>query len=269
MQDFLLKSFWDISWQASFMWIGIELFIIGILILLYKFYPKSSFFVFFEMAFEFVYNFFEELLWIKEKTWIKTYVTVLFFIIIISNLLGVVIGFLVPIFGPELKYLVKIPTADINFNVAMALIWVWVVVCEQFKSLGLKNFFLEYFPLNWKNYIPYKRWSLPKGIDFFVYMIIKIFDIIISMFLWMLEIVGLFAKIISLSFRLFWNITAGGILLAMLIWAVSAWTIALIGLEMPIIIPLIVYMQEILVSFIQAFVFPLLIAIFVKVAKLH
>jgi F0F1-type ATP synthase membrane subunit a len=49
----------------------------------------------------------------------------------------------------------------------------------------------------------------------------------------------------------------------------SALTIGLLNIDMPLLIPLIVYLQEILVSFIQAFVFPLLIAIFVKVAKMH
>lgn len=264
MQDFL-----QIYWQASFVWIIIELFIIWIIIYLYKVFPKNAVFVFFEMAFEAVYDFFEELLWKNEKTWLKTYVTILFFIIIISNLLGVFLEFLIPVFGHDIEHYIKIPTADINFNIAMALVWIVVVIYEQFKSLGILKFFHEYFPILWKNYIPYERWSLPKGIDFIVFIIIKLFDIIISLFLWILEIVGVFAKIISLSFRLFWNITSGGVLLTMLFWAMSALTISLISIDLPIIIPLVVYLQEILVSFIQAFVFPLLIAIFVKVAKMH
>jgi F0F1-type ATP synthase membrane subunit a len=40
-------------------------------------------------------------------------------------------------------------------------------------------------------------------VDFIVFAIVKLFDIIISLFLGILEIIGLFAKIISLSFRLF------------------------------------------------------------------
>jgi F0F1-type ATP synthase membrane subunit a len=46
---------------------------------------------------------------------------------------------------------------------------------------------------------------------------VKTFDIIISMFLGALEIVGHGAKIISLSFRLFGNVTSGGLLMVMLV----------------------------------------------------
>ena len=109
----------------------------------------------------------------------------------------------------------------------------------------------------------------PKVIDVPLFLLVKVFDIIISLFLWMLEIIGLAAKIISLSFRLFWNVTAWGLLLTMLVWALTALTASLINVEFPVLIPLIVYIQELLVAFIQAFVFPLLIAIFIKVAKLH
>jgi F0F1-type ATP synthase membrane subunit a len=63
--------------------------------------------------------------------------------------------------------------------------------------------------------------------------------------------------------------TAGGILLGMLYVALGDFSASIIGTEFPILVPILVYTQELLISFIQAFVFPLLIAIFVKVAKLH
>ncbi|MBT3853469.1 hypothetical protein HOF65_05905 [bacterium] len=43
----------------------------------------------------------------------------------------------------------------------------------------------------------------------------------------------------------------------------------LFHIDFPIIGPIILYLQELLVAFIQALVFPLLIAIFIKVAKVH
>jgi len=46
----------------------------------------------------------------------------MFFIIVLSNLLGVILDFFTPIFGHEMEHYIKIPTADINFNVAMAVI---------------------------------------------------------------------------------------------------------------------------------------------------
>jgi F0F1-type ATP synthase membrane subunit a len=250
-------------------WIILEVIIILIIVFLFKKLPKSSFVIFFDMFYEKVYEFFEELLWIEERKRIKTYVTLLFFIIVFSNLLGVFLEFFLPIFGHWMEHFIKIPTADINFNIAMAIIWVLVVIIEQFRFLWAGHFIYEYFPIFWKDYIPYTRWALPKAIDYPVYILVKIFDIIISLFLWLLEIIWLFAKIISLSFRLFWNVTSGWLLLTMLVWALTAATAALVNVEFPVLIPLIVYIQELLVALIQAFVFPLLIAIFIKVAKLH
>ena len=250
-------------------WLWMELILILILFLVFTSFPKSSFVIFFDLVFEKVYDFFEDLLWNEEKRWIKLYVTLLFFIIIFSNFLWVFLEFLTPIFGHTLESLIKIPTADINFNIAMAIIWVLIVICEQFKFLWFKSFIFEYFPILWKDYIPFTRWNLPKIIDFPVFLLVKFFDIVISLFLWILEIIWIVAKVISLSFRLFWNITSGGILLAMLMWALWAFTLWILNFEFPVVFPLIVYLQEILVACIQAFVFPLLIAIFIKVAKIH
>jgi F0F1-type ATP synthase membrane subunit a len=44
---------------------------------------------------------------------------------------------------------------------------------------------------------------MPSYIDWPVFLLVKAFDIVISVFLGMLEIVGHLAKVISLSFRLF------------------------------------------------------------------
>ena len=69
-----------------------------IIILLYKYARKSAFVVFFEMMFEKVYEFFEDLLGKEEKIWIKSYVTIVFFIILLSNLIGLVLSLTKPIF---------------------------------------------------------------------------------------------------------------------------------------------------------------------------
>lgn len=230
---------------------------------------KSGFMVFFEMFFEKIYEFFEDILGKEEKKWTKMYITLLFFIILFSNLLGVFLELFVPIFGHGIEHYIKIPTADINFNIAMAIIWVVIVIYEQFKFLGFWKAIYEYVPVGGKDYIPFTRWNLPKVIDIPVFLLIKTFDIIISVFLGLLEVVGHWAKIISLSFRLFGNVTSGAILLGMLIAAVNWATDNLIGFEFPVVAPIILYLQELLVALIQALVFPLLVAIFIKVAKVH
>ncbi len=222
-----------------------------------------------ELTFEKAYEFFEEILWLKEKRWIKLYVTTVFFIILISNLLGVALELLMPIFWESLHYIISIPTADINFNVAMAVIWVLIVILEQFKALGFWKAVHTYVPIKWMDLIPYERWKLPVVLDWAVFILVKFFDIAISLFLWILEIIGHWAKIISLSFRLFWNMTSGWVLLVMLFGALSWLTMNFFNIDFPVIGPVILYLQELLVAFIQALVFPLLIAIFIKVAKVH
>lgn len=249
-------------------WIIWELLLILFLILIFKYSPQSNIAIFFDFAFEKIYDFFEWIVWEGEKLWIKTYVTLLFFIILFSNLLGVFLEFFLPIFGHHaLEHFVKIPTADINFNLAMAIIWVWIMIIEQFKHLGFLHFFYDYFPIMGKWYIPYELGKLPKYLDYPLFWVVKFFDIIISLFLWVLEIVWHFAKLISLSFRLFGNVTSGWTLLLMIATWLSTLTAGIIGFSFPVFAPLIIYLQEILVSFIQALVFPLLIAIFIKVVK--
>jgi F0F1-type ATP synthase membrane subunit a len=256
-------------WQTSYTWILLLLFIVFLLYIWHRFFPKSWVMIMFELTFEKAYEFFEEILWIEEKKWIKMYITLVFFIILVSNLLWVALEFLMPIFWDALHHAISIPTADINFNIAMAVIWVIIVIMEQFKALGFWKAVHAYVPIKWMDLIPYERWKLPKAIDFVVFIIVKIFDILISLFLWALEIVWHAAKVISLSFRLFWNMTSGWILLVMLFWAIGWLTMNLFHIDFPVIWPIILYLQELLVAFIQALVFPLLIAIFIKVAKVH
>lgn len=265
LENFL--SFYSNTWVS--IWIIFIIFFIFFLSLLFKFYTKSSFVVLFELFFEKMYDFFEDILWKEEKRWIKVYLTLLFFIILFSNLFWVFLEFLSPIFGHSIEELVKIPTADINFNVAMAVIWLIIILIEQFRTLWFWKAIYEYFPILWKGYIPYTKWILPKIIDIPLFLVVKFFDIVISVFLWLLEIVWHFAKIISLSFRLFWNVTSWWILLAMLIWALIWLTENFFNIQFPIIWPVILYLQEILVALIQALVFPLLIGIFIKVSKIH
>jgi F0F1-type ATP synthase membrane subunit a len=87
-----------------------------------KKFRNSSFVVFFEMFFEKVFEFFEDILGKEEKRWTKLYITLMFFIIIFSNIIGVLLEFLLNIFGHDVEHYIKIPTADINFNVAMAIV---------------------------------------------------------------------------------------------------------------------------------------------------
>lgn len=280
LNNALIDFLWVYSSPWVIFWLILELLLLFFLYIWYKKYKDTSFMVFFEMIFEKVFDFFEDILWKEEKRWTKIYVTVLFFIILLSNLLGVILSFSSKFFAwtkiwEFLYSWITIPTADINFNIAMAVVWVSIVIYEQFKFLWFWKAMYEYVPFLWKWFIPYERWRLNKFIDWPLFILVKLFDIIISLFLGILEIIGQFAKIISLSFRLFWNVTSWWILLGMLFVAMIWFTGFVENLTwvegdwFPIWLPVLVYLQEILVALIQALVFPLLIAIFIKVAKVH
>ena len=117
-------------------------------------------------------------------------------------------------------------TADINTTLALALVAVIMVqfVGLKFAGLGyLKKFFNFSSPL--------------------------------MFFVGILEIISEFAKIISFAFRLFGNIFAGEVLLAVISFLV------------PLLVPAPFYGMELFVGFIQALVFAMLTLVFFNMAS--
>jgi F0F1-type ATP synthase membrane subunit a len=185
------------------------------------------------------------------------------------------------------KYL-GFATAEPHFNIAMAIVWVLMTLGIQFVStsnssilwrdvspspmgrgaLRIFNFIYEYVPFRWKWIITIEKGELHPAVFYPAWVVIKAFDIVISLFVWFLDIIGIFAKVISLAFRLFGNMLSGTALLTVLVVWLGGATQWRFGFEFPILGPIILFVQGLLVASIQAFVFPLLIAIFVKVARM-
>lgn len=253
--------------------ISITIFMILVLWTILKYASDSSFSVLFEYFYEKMYDFFSDILWDEEKKIILNFVLGLFFIILIFNFQSLLVEFIAPIMGMNAsgwfiieRYIVP-ASADINFNIAMSLLSILLIVWVQFHSLGLKDFFGNYFPVLWKNYVEVEREGKSALLYYLMYVPVKAFDIIISMFLGLLDLLGLLAKIVSLSFRLFGNMTSGTVLLAMTVVMMSGITQDWFGFSFPVVLPVIVYAQEMLVGVIQALVFSLLVAIFIKMAR--
>ena len=167
---------------------------------------------------------------------------------------------------PWLDTYITAPTTDANFNVAMALIAVLLVLYLQRRKLWILKFIYSYLPIFWKNIITIEKGNKPNYLYYPLRLFIKIFDIIISLFVWILDIIWNIAKVISLSFRLTGNMMSWTILLWMLVAGMNLLTMKITNTEFPILFPLIVVLQGLLVAVIQAFVFALLTAIFIKVA---
>lgn len=269
----------------------------GIIILIALFGTRgnSSFSVLFGQAYEGMMDFFTDILGEEEYLWIKSFITNLFFVILIFNLLGLLFDFFSPIFGftqwGEFAISEKLwfATSNVEFNVAMALIWVLITLVIQLVVMDgngfigkkisdakwntpffkLLNFVYEYVPVWGKDIITIEKGSMKPALFYLARPVIKIFDIIISLFVGFLDIIGILAKVISLAFRLFGNMMSGTVLLSVLMVGLSAATAKRFGwIELPLLAPIILFLQWLLVACIQALVFPLLIAIYVKVARM-
>ncbi len=166
----------------------------------------------------------------KSEKYLPLVLTVFLFVLV-SNWLGLLPGVssIIVHQGEGSVPLLRSPASDLNFTLALALIAVTFVNIFGSAALGLKGRASVFF--NFKG-----------PIDFFVGI---------------LELVSEFAKIVSFSFRLFGNVFAGEVLLAIMAFLV------------PYLVPLPFMFLEIFVGFIQAFIFGMLTLVFVAMAVSH
>lgn len=125
--------------------------------------------------------------------------------------------------------LFRAPTADLNMTLAMALVTFTTVQVLGVGSHGIVGR-IKHMADPW--------WIFP------------------------LELIQEFARILSLSFRLFGNVFAGEVLLAVMIGMANAIKIAII----PLLFPVIFLFLEVLFGTIQALVFALLTLIYITLA---
>jgi len=144
----------------------------------------------------------------------------IFIFILVSNVLGIFpgVGSLTINHGINKTPLFRSPAADLNFTLAFAVISVIMTNILGMMAVGALPHIKKF--LNFKNPVTF--------------------------FIGILEIISEFAKIISLSFRLFGNIFAGEVLL-IIIFFLS-----------PYFIPLPFLFLELFVGLIQAFLFAML-----------
>ena len=131
--------------------------------------------------------------------------------------------------GPVLVPFFRAPNADLNMTLAMALLTFTVVQVAGIGAHGVGGR-IKHMADPW--------WIFP------------------------LELIQEFARIISLSFRLFGNVFAGEVLLAVMYAMANAIKIAVI----PLLLPVIFLFLEVLFGTIQALVFALLTLIYIPLA---
>ena len=152
----------------------------------------------------------------------------IFVFILISNWSGLIpgVGSVMVGQGANAVPLLRSPASDLNFTLALALIAVTMVNVFATSIVGFRGRVSVFF-----------NFSSP-----------------IKFFVGILELLSEFARIISFTFRLFGNVFAGEVLLAIM------------ALLVPYLVPLPFMFLEVFVGFIQAFIFGMLTLIFVALA---
>ena len=151
-------------------------------------------------------------------------IATIFIFIVTSNWLGLLpgVGSFVFKTGSESTPLFRSPAADLNFTLALAIISVF---CTNFFGIVVLGVFTHIK----------KFFNFSNPINFFVGI---------------LEIISEISRVVSFSFRLFGNIFAGEILLAIMFFL------------LPYIVPIPFLMMEIFFGAIQAFIFSMLTLVF-------
>ena len=181
----------------------------------------------FEMMLEALFNLMDSVL--GDRRLSEKYLPIIasiFLFVLTSNWLGLLpLGSIMVRNGHSIP-LFRSPASDLNFTLAIAVIAIFGVQLAGILGLGIKMHFRKFFTL--KN---------------------PIFT-----FVGLLEFISEFIKIISFSFRLFGNVFAGEVLLA------------IVGFLVPYFVPLPFLFLEVFVGFIQAFIFSMLTLVFIAMA---
>ncbi len=238
----------------------ISVVLFAVLVLIYRFLkkrnPQNFFVILIDLFVEGVYSFFEDLFW-KIPSSARVYILFLFFFILWNNLIGVFWDMFAYVW-PSLHHLFRPVTSDLIFNWVLAVVGVvWAIL------YWIKVHWISFF----KKYIPYNGIGLVEKPKWIWWYVGKFFDIVLWLFIWFLELISEFVKMLSLALRLFWNILAGMILLWLIISATMFLTSLIFGKGVPLVLPLVVMIFEIFVSFLQALVFSLLVLVYFKLAE--
>jgi len=158
-----------------------------------------------------------------------TYLLTVFFFILLCNLMG-----LVP-YGAT-------ATGNINVTLTLATFTFFLTQIAALKAHGIKGYLAHLtggtHPALWIIMIP-------------------------------IEFIGLFTKPIALTIRLFANMTAGHIVILSLIFISFILKSYIVAVVMSVPFSIFIYLLELFVAFLQAFIFTMLSALFIGLASMH
>ncbi|MDP4221052.1 MAG: F0F1 ATP synthase subunit A [Bacteroidota bacterium] len=170
-----------------------------------------------------------------EKKWadrLMPYFLTVFFFIFIINLIG-------------LFPLTKTPTGNLAVTVTLAICTFILTQIMGIRTMGLSNYLKHFTGGLHEMDIPFA-------------MKIVLIAIMVP-----IEFIGLFTKPFALTMRLFANMTAGHIVIGALIGLALLFQSVIAGFAVSVPFALFIYLLELLVAALQAFVFTMLSAVFV------
>jgi len=205
-----------------------------------------------EMVLEWLMNFCKEVAGEENGRRFFPVVATIFLFVITNAWIGLLPGFgTIPITNAEGEHveLLRAANTDINLPLALALSSFILVGYFGAKINGPGRFLKQYFNFGtlFRGIGQIFRGKPKAGLG-------MAFSGIINIFVGALELLSVFIRIISFTFRLFGNMTAGEILIFMVIF-LAAW-----------VAPIPFYGLELLVGFIQALIFAGLTLVFLTVA---
>jgi F-type H+-transporting ATPase subunit a len=232
--------------------IGTAIFVIFILIyaLIKRKHPHNGFVNLIDMGVEWIMWFFQDIAGKDLPFSLIKIVVFIFLYILWSNIRGL-IGDLFVLVTPSFEGFFRPVSTDLFFNLTLAIVCVVGSIVFGFKRNGFH--YIE-------KYVWYKGIGIVPKVNSIGTFVWKIFDVIVWLFIGIIEFVGELARMLSLSLRLFWNILAGMVLL----WLIVSATMHFI--KVPALLPLLVVFFELFVGFLQAFVFSMLVLVYFKMA---
>ena len=182
------------------------------------------------------------------------FITTLFFFVLWQNIFGL-LGDMIVLVWPAGHDVFRPLTTDLIANGVLAATALIFSVWYGFVLYGF-GFLKKYFPI-------------PEGMGIVTQInhrydyILKFLDILLWLLIGIIELIGEFGKILSLSLRLFGNMFVGMILLILLLYATQSL------LHIPLLGPIVIFAYEFAVSILQAFIFALLTAVYFRLAADH
>lgn len=167
------------------------------------------------------------------------------------NVFGL-IGDMIVLVWPAAHHVFRPLTTDIISNGVLAVIAVGASLVYGFGLHGF-GFIQKYLPLK-------HGMGIVSQVNHWYDYITKFLDILLGLLIGIIEFIGEFGRMLSLSLRLFGNMFVGMILLTLLLYATQQ--IA----HYPFIGPILIFAYEFAVSILQAFIFALLTTIYFKLA---